>query len=308
MRPPCEIMVNQLLPALRALISYHLAEDYGFTQIQIAKVLGITQASVSRGLKQLGRFESYFSPGVKKAAKEFAETLAQERQSLDENIKQLCVFCQNQKIGGLLCRLHRSENPELETCELCIRGVTANLRTNILENLLHGMDILRESTTFYQVIPQVQSQLVMSLPEAANLDEVAGFPSRIGVRNSQAHTFTGPEFGASKHLAAILLQVQQANPEKQAAIVIKYLEGMEKEFTQHNLRCLTVTREGVTTGANTDKALLVAINKAIANEKLFDVIIDKGFFGIEPVAYIFAKTAELSATMADAVSRARFGV
>ncbi|MFX1404356.1 MAG: thiamine-phosphate synthase family protein, partial [Promethearchaeota archaeon] len=240
-RPPCEIMVNQVLPALRALISHHLIEDFGFTQTQIAKVLGITQASVSRGLKQLSRFESYFSPGVKKAAREFAETLAQERQSLDESIERLCIFCQNQKIGGLLCRLHRRENPELETCEVCIRGVAPNLRAGILENLLHGMDILRESSTFPHVIPQVQSQLVMSLPEATNVDEVAGFPSRIGIHNNQAHTFTGPEFGASKHLAAILLQVQQSNTEKQAAIVIKYLEGMEKEFTQHNLRYLTVT-------------------------------------------------------------------
>ncbi|MFX1403811.1 MAG: thiamine-phosphate synthase family protein, partial [Promethearchaeota archaeon] len=91
-----------------------------------------------------------------------------------------------------------------------------------------------------------------------------------------------------------------------AAIVIKYLEGMEKEFTQHNLRYLTVTREGVTTNADTDKALLVAIKKAIAKRKLFDVIIDKGFFGIEPVAYIFADTAELAATRADAVSRTIF--
>jgi predicted fused transcriptional regulator/phosphomethylpyrimidine kinase/predicted transcriptional regulator len=297
-------MVNQLLPALRSLISQYLVEDHGFTQIQIAKVLGVTQASVSRGLRQLDRFNQYFTPGVKKAAKEFAETLATQRQALDESIEQLCVFCQSQKIGGLLCRLHRSENPELEACEVCIRGVAHDLRSDILENLLQGMEILRGSSTFTRLIPQVQSQLVMSLPDATNTDDVAGFPSRISIHNNQAHTFTGPEFGASKHLADILIQVQQYNPGKQAAIVTKYIEGMEKEFNQHNLRFIAVTRKKTETNADTDRALLLAISEALTSGKPFDVIIDKGFFGIEPVAYIFGKTAEIAAEKAISISKA----
>jgi hypothetical protein len=143
----------------------------------------------------------------------------------------------------------------------------------------------------------------MSLPEAANIDDVAGFPSRIGVHNNQAHTFTGPEFGASKHLAAILLKVQHSDSEKQAAIVIKYLEGMEKMFTQHKLQFIVVTRETGETEADTDTALLAAISETLDSKKPFDVIIDKGFFGIEPVAYLFAQTAEIAAKKADAVSK-----
>ena len=302
MRPPCEIMANQLLPALRALISQHLAIEYGFTQNQIAKALGVTQASVSRGLKQIDRFEQYYTPDVRKAARDFAEKLSKERQPLDESIEQLCVFCQSQKIGGLLCRLHRIENPELETCEVCIRGVAPDPRSDILENLLQSMEILCTSSTFPSIIPQVQSQLVMSLPNAVTVDDIAGFPSRISVHKNRAHTFTGPEFGASKHLGEILLLVQQQYPKKQAAIVIKYSKGMETKFDQLKLRHIEVARKQVETEADSDQALLTAITEALASKVSFDVIIDKGYFGIEPVAYIFGKTGEFTAKSAEKIS------
>ena len=302
MRPPCEVMATQLLPALRAIISQHLATEYGFTQNQIAKALGVTQASVSRGLKQIDRFEQYYTSDVRKAARDFAEKLSKERQPLDESIEQLCIFCQSQKIGGLLCRLHRIENPELETCEVCIRGVAPDPRSDILENLLRSMDILSVSSTFPNIVPQVQSQLVMSLPDAATVDDIAGFPSRISVHKNRAHTFTGPEFGASKHLGEILLLVQQKYPEKRAAIVVKYTKGMEIEFDQLKLRHIEVARKQIETNADSDQALFTAITEALASKGSFDVIIDKGYFGIEPVAYIFGNTAEFTAKSAEKIS------
>lgn len=302
MRPPCEIMVNQLLPALRALISQRLATEYGFTQNQIAKALGVTQASVSRGLKQIDRFEQYYTSDMRKAARDFAKKMSTERQPLDESIEQLCIFCQSQKIGGLLCRLHRIENPDLENCEVCIRGVAPDPRSDILESLLQSMEILRVSSTFPNLIPQVQSQLVMSLPDAVTIDDIAGFPSRISVQKNRAYTFTGPEFGASKHLGEILLVVQRQYPEKRAAIVIKYTKGMETKFTQLKLRHIEVSRKRLETEADSDQALLTAITEALASNVSFDVIIDKGYFGIEPVAYIFGNTAEFTATSAEKIS------
>ncbi len=302
MRPPCEIMANQLLPALRALISQHLSTEFGFTQNQIAKALGVTQASVSRGIKQIDRFEQYYTPDVRKAARDFAEKLSKGRQPLNGSIEQLCIFCQSQKIGGLLCRLHRIENPELETCEVCIRGVAPDPRSEILENLLQAMEILRASSTFPNIIPQVQSQLVMSLPDAVTVDDIAGFPSRISIHKNRAHTFTGPEFGASKHLGEILLLVQKQYPKKRAAIVIKYSKGMETQFDQLKLRHIDVARNRMETEADSDQALLIAIAEALASKVSFDVIIDKGYFGIEPVAYIFGSTAEFTVKRAKKIS------
>ena len=48
MRPPCEIVVNTILPNVRAELVKVLIEEYGLRQVDVATLLDITQASVSQ--------------------------------------------------------------------------------------------------------------------------------------------------------------------------------------------------------------------------------------------------------------------
>ena len=77
---------------------------------------------------------------------------------------------------------------------------------------------------------------------------------------------------------------------------------MEIKFDQLKLRHIEVARDRGETEADSDQALLSAITKALASKSAFDVIIDKGYFGIEPVAYIFGNTAEFTAKNAEKIS------
>lgn len=296
-------MVVQLLPAFRALVSHHLMQDYGFTQSQVAEALGVTQASVSRSRTQLKRFEKHYTPGIRQAAQTLAEQLSQGNLSLEEGIAALCDFCRSQRIGGVLCRLHRDENPELATCNICGEGVIPKFRIGVLNNLTRGTQLLKESSEFTQLIPQVQSQLVMSIPDSRNVDDVAGFPSRIGTLDQRAHAFTGPEFGASTHLSQILLLVQEWEPAQRAAIVVKYLVDMEKTLVKLKLHHVQIIRKIVKRRRDTDEALLAAIREVLTESGPVDVLIDKGLVGIEPVAYLFAEDAEKAATKAIALAK-----
>ena len=47
MLQPQEVLVTKLLPTLRARVAQVLLETYGMKQVQVAKLLGITQAAVS---------------------------------------------------------------------------------------------------------------------------------------------------------------------------------------------------------------------------------------------------------------------
>jgi predicted transcriptional regulator len=47
MKQPCEHIVRNVLPAIRALIAKRLVVDSGLTQVEAARKLGITQAAVS---------------------------------------------------------------------------------------------------------------------------------------------------------------------------------------------------------------------------------------------------------------------
>ncbi|MFX1491141.1 MAG: thiamine-phosphate synthase family protein [Promethearchaeota archaeon] len=292
MRPPCEIMVVKLLPALRALISNYLIEDYGFTQNKVAQALGITQASVSRGLSQLKRFEKYYTPSVDRTARAFAEQLSQDRLGLEEGIAALCNFCTTQKIGGTLCQLHREENPDLAECFVCGEGITSDDRAEILRNLSRSAELLSNTKEFTPLIPQVGSQLVMSISNPKDLDDVAGFPSRIVSHHQRPHSFTRPEFRGSDHLSHVLLVVQQHTPNVQAALVFRYLEGLEAVLEKLNLSFVEVNRQPIEGHKDTDEALHAGIELVLKDKKPIDVLIDKGLIGIEPVAYLFATDAE----------------
>ena len=50
-KPPCEISVKYILPAIRFLMAEKLIEEHGFTQVSAAKALGTTQAAISHYMR-----------------------------------------------------------------------------------------------------------------------------------------------------------------------------------------------------------------------------------------------------------------
>ncbi len=298
MRPPCETMVFKLLPALRALISSHLIEDYGYTQEQVAQVLGVTQASISRGLSQLDRFEAYYTPSIRQSAKNFAKQLSKGPMGLEEGIAALCTFCSSQKIGGTLCQLHREENPGLQECMVCAKGFASDERIDVLNSLTRSLELLSLTPEFRSLIPQVGSQLVMSIPDPKDINDVAGFPSRIVSHHMRPHSFTRPEFRGSFHLSKVLLLVKHDNPDIAAAIVFKYIDGLEEALEQLGFKYTEVIRKRINGVRDSDEALLAGIKILLQEVECFDVLLDKGLVGIEPVAYMFAPDAEFAAEWA----------
>ncbi|TAL47322.1 transcriptional regulator, partial [archaeon] len=48
MKTLCEIVVSDIMPTLRALITGDLMKTYGFNQVEVSERLGITQPAVSQ--------------------------------------------------------------------------------------------------------------------------------------------------------------------------------------------------------------------------------------------------------------------
>lgn len=98
MRPPCEIVARDVLPAIRSLVAKDLIELYGFTQTTSARKLGITQAAISyyrdakRGEKTLKQLEE--NPVVKKGVGELAEGIAKGVLSEEEVALKFCQLCE----------------------------------------------------------------------------------------------------------------------------------------------------------------------------------------------------------------------
>lgn len=97
MKQPCEHVVRHVLPAVRALIAKHLVENYGLSQVEAARKLGITQAAVSfylnskRGKHALSEFSQ--NGRVHAAVTEVTAQLLTNESSSSVILTRLCELC-----------------------------------------------------------------------------------------------------------------------------------------------------------------------------------------------------------------------
>lgn len=117
MRPFCEVVVKEVLPAIRSILAKELKES-GMKQEDIADALGITQASVSHYLKKargknVKLLES--NPRLKKSLKETAERIKSKKAS---TTTEFCAICMGVR-KDIICKFHKDSTPGLKTCDIC---------------------------------------------------------------------------------------------------------------------------------------------------------------------------------------------
>lgn len=91
----------------------------------------------------------------------------------------------------------------------------------VLGNLVRGMNTLRDCQEFALLIPEVRVNLVYALPEPHSPNDVAAIEGRITAVRGLPHASGMPEFGASDHMARLIIEVQQTQPEIRAGINFK---------------------------------------------------------------------------------------
>lgn len=120
MKTPCELVVGKILPTLRASVVRELSGKYRMKQSDIAKKLGITQASVSQYLssarggstKMLDSF-----PKINTYAEEIAKRIV-AGETKYQWYGVLCEACMDIREDERFCRLHRA-SANLSGCDIC---------------------------------------------------------------------------------------------------------------------------------------------------------------------------------------------
>jgi hydroxymethylpyrimidine/phosphomethylpyrimidine kinase len=92
----------------------------------------------------------------------------------------------------------------------------------VLGNLVAALEMLERSREFALIIPEVRSNLVYALPDATTPDDVAGIDGRITVVHGFPRAAGLPHWGASGHVARLLLEARKRDPALNAAINFKY--------------------------------------------------------------------------------------
>ncbi len=158
-------------------------------------------------------------------------------------------------------------------------------RYQVLESLEKAWKMLA-SRPARQLVPEVQINLGYALPWAGSVDEVAAFPGRIvGLDNGVARV-SGPAFGASSHVARIILTSMAVDPDYRSAMNIRYdrsyvsraeeLGYVVAEFSRRDEPENFREVEGST--------LVWGVNRVIGRlGKIPDFIFDLGDMGKEPM-------------------------
>lgn len=160
-----------------------------------------------------------------------------------------------------------------------------------------------ESANIGGLIAEVQSNLAYALPWAKSIQDVMAFPGRIVRVGNGVKALGPPEFGASSHVARIVLAAMRHDPDKRAAMNLKYSEEILAACRKLNLAVESFDRGGepADIAAREGGSLDWGVQRAIAKCGFVpDAIYDRGAPGKEPMIRLIAKSP---AVLSDQVLR-----
>jgi hydroxymethylpyrimidine/phosphomethylpyrimidine kinase len=164
-------------------------------------------------------------------------------------------------------------------------------RETVLRDLEAALERLSEQP-LGEWIPEVRSNLGYALPGALDFEEVAAVPGRISQAGSKLIIFKNPAFGASRHIAKVILAAMGFDSEMRSAMNVRYSPEMLSACSQAGLRIASFDRreeprevkerEGSTLEWGTKRALEGA-------QEMPDVIYDEGEIGKEPMIRVLGR-------------------
>jgi hydroxymethylpyrimidine/phosphomethylpyrimidine kinase len=142
-------------------------------------------------------------------------------------------------------------------------------------------------------IPEVQMNIGYALEEAKGIEDVAAFPGRIGHHEGKVCFKGDPQFGASSHVARLILHYMHYAPSMRSCANVRYDKAMIRKAREKGLTVLLFDSREKSSGARKKERqgldILMGKNiKYVDNPP--DIIYDEGDIGKEPMIRLFARS------------------
>ena len=290
LRPPCELVVRYFLPQIRARIAKILIEERGWKPAEVARVLKVTTSSIIKYKRIISENRWFDEEALNNFARRITALII-TNSSHQDLIGALCKYCFSLRILGDICRVHRIQFPDLVNCSVCSvtlseREEEAGERFEVIRQLHEALSLIATSSeTLVHFVPEVRTNIVMALEDAESVTDVAAFPGRLTVVKNRIVAVSSPEFGGSKHMARILLEARRVDKSVRALMCIKYDRRVEEALRRLSLRAVYLEPSSRPRTMEDFSRALMESGPGL------DVLVDKGGYGVEPVAYIFGKNA-----------------
>ncbi|WP_292487384.1 bifunctional hydroxymethylpyrimidine kinase/phosphomethylpyrimidine kinase [Methanohalobium sp.] len=162
-------------------------------------------------------------------------------------------------------------------------------RYKVIQNSMDALDLLQNNQAFTNLIPEVGSNIAMAIPNASEISDVAAVEGRIVHLKKHPKSVGSIDFGASSHVARIVLAAMKFNPEIRSAINIKYTPRILDICNELGYYISSFNRADEPEETSTmDWGVTFAIS---SYGTVPDAIYDKGGIGKEPMIRLLGKSA-----------------
>ncbi|RPI99254.1 MAG: bifunctional hydroxymethylpyrimidine kinase/phosphomethylpyrimidine kinase, partial [Deltaproteobacteria bacterium] len=145
---------------------------------------------------------------------------------------------------------------------------------------------------FGHLIPEVSSNLGYALPQAEGFEDVAAFPGRIVRFKNSVAALADPEFGASHHIARIILTAIKFAPDYCSAMNIRYSKEIVMVLKRKGFRIASFDRRLEPRGVKEREgsSLEWGVGEVLKRGKgIPDFVYDVGDVGKEPMIRVLGR-------------------
>lgn len=164
----------------------------------------------------------------------------------------------------------------------------------VIRRLKDAFHLLRREN-IVALLPEVQSNLGYALPWARGFEDVAAFPGRFVRAAEELTKVADPDFGASRHIAQIILTAMVFNPDMRSAMNVKYDEGVLSRARKAGLSVKHFNRrdEPPSVKRKEGSSLSWGVQTVLERSlKIPDIIFDRGDVGKEPMIRVLGRNPE----------------
>ncbi len=162
--------------------------------------------------------------------------------------------------------------------------MAADERERVLRCLNHAVTMLTRSMDV-RLIPEVGMNIVYAIPDARGREDVAGVLGRIVNLGGQVHPVGDVAFGASDHVARIVLTAMRFDPDIRSAANIRFSDAVLAELDSLMFDVCSFDRAAEPPGVQTmDWGVAFCCRDGVP-----DVIYDRGAVGKEPMIRILGE-------------------
>ena len=245
----------------------------GWSQADVAAILGPTQSTISR--QSTRPFPSLAGS---------ADEITIDKWANDLSLSLLQMGPTTEVIRQRIVTEFQFTGNQIIRFDTALTGMELDedqIRTALLRRLEWSCNRL-SLDAISDFIPAVGTNIAACPDNAEDIDDVCAFPGRLSIATGTIRPVEPAAYGASTHLASILLQARKVDSDKGAILNLRPLMKRGNK-TEVDVKSIAKACSGLKWSVVSAKRGDVSLDS-----EFIDLIIDAGDFGWEPSLYVLA--------------------